>query len=258
MTASGGDFKLATAYVEFSARDAGATINGIKQVEDAFRKVPAATNEAVGGIKRADESLHGLLQSLRGYREVIGLSLGLPIGRMLFEQIHEGAAKAVEGFDLAREHGAGFFDSLAMGIGKAVGLGAALDSLIERQKQLKEVSADYIKTGEHMAELLDRLAHPNAPPKDLPNLSPADRAAGKKTLEESDEARKKAQEYAAPGRAEIQEQEKRVAEAKSRGSEVDEYNETEKLKELHDQFDKLISAADAAEKKFQEDSKGFG
>src|SRR5436190_16857685 len=92
---------LGTLVTVVTADTSGFTV-GMGQAEQAAKhfgqEVPKQVQQAVGGIKSLEEKLHGTLQGLRGFREVIGLGLGVGIGRTLFEHIHEGVMKMAEGF----------------------------------------------------------------------------------------------------------------------------------------------------------------
>jgi len=140
---------------EFNARDAGATAAGIKQVNEALTQTKPAAEAAVAGVGAVNEGLHSVLTGLRGYREVIGLALGIPIGRMLVEQIHEGAGKAIEGFNAASEAGLGFSASLQDGISKILGMKTATEELAEAHKNLAEAMKDSAKTREEVKQQLD-------------------------------------------------------------------------------------------------------
>ncbi len=138
---------LGTLVTVVTADVSGFTV-GMGQAEQAAKRfgqeVPKQMKEAANGLQTFEDKLHGALQGLRGFREVIGLTLGVSIGRTLFEKIHEGAIRAAEGFSEARAAGESFWDSIADGTRNMVGLHT-------RFEEIKKDTEDLVTLSEKMS-----------------------------------------------------------------------------------------------------------
>ncbi len=134
---------LGTLVTVVTADTSGFTAN-FGQAEQAAKhfgqEVPKQMEHAATGLKGFEEKLHGALQGLRGFREVIGLTFGISIGRTLFEKIHEGAVKAAEGFSEARDAGESFWESLTDGTRHMLGLHTRFEEIKKDAEDLAKIS----------------------------------------------------------------------------------------------------------------------
>ena len=125
---------LGTLVTVVTADTSGFTV-GMGQAEQAARhfgqEVPKQMKEAENGIKSLEEKLHSGLQSLRGFREVIGLALGVGIGRGLFEKVHEGIVSLAEGFTEGQKAGETFSESIEDAGRKMFGMKTHAEELAE-------------------------------------------------------------------------------------------------------------------------------
>jgi len=94
-----------------------------------------------GDVEGFAHKMHESLGVLRQFRSLTELGFGIGIGREAFEKLHEGLAKAAEGFSAAREHGMNFGASLDAAVGKVFGFKSSLDTLIETEKKLHDAQA---------------------------------------------------------------------------------------------------------------------
>jgi DNA repair exonuclease SbcCD ATPase subunit len=241
-----GDFEMAKAYIQFDARDVGAVANGIATIDEHFKKIPASAEAAVGGVAKVEEGLHGLLTSLRGFREVIGLGLGVGIGRQLFEQIHEGVSKIVEETEAAREAGLSWGDSFSSGLEKLVGMKTALEEILELKKETKEISDQQNKLDQETADII-------AKSRGEDNRQFPDVPGGDAKLQQYAEARKKAQADLV-GPEEEENKAKLHADAlRSQGApQFAQEAADDALKKLVDEHENLRKAEQAAEQAYRD------
>ena len=147
------------------------------------KEVPKQMNDAIGGVKALEEKLHGAFSTLRGFREVIGLGLGVGVGRQIFEKVHEGIVHLVEGFNEGTAAGENFSDSLADGIKNMLGMKTHAEELAESNKKLTDTFEALAKSREKHEETL----HPKE--QEFPYVSGAEA-----DLKAAKEARDKAYE----------------------------------------------------------------
>ncbi len=109
-----------------------------------------AADKSVSGLHRLAEGLEGLKGKLRQFNTVLELAFGFQVGRKLFDQLHEGAARLGEGFAEARKEGMSFWDSVDDGIKKAMGI----TTVTQKVKELKAA----LKSGQGELDTADKSA----------------------------------------------------------------------------------------------------
>lgn len=98
--------------------------------------------DARSGLGAVEEKLSSFRKSLGGLREITELAFGFHVGRMFFEQIHDGIGKFVEGMTAARGHGLSWSDSLQDGLRHLIGIKTQLDEIAEAEKRNAELAKE--------------------------------------------------------------------------------------------------------------------